>query len=210
MALKRFRPALADCQAAATLQSSSPSSKTLVRLAKCQLSLGQYAAALSTLRSTLEAEPGAPAAVDLQKKIKVLDGHLAAFEKARRKKEWAMARLSLDQAVRAQEGEGGEIPVAWRLWRVEVELARGGWDAASAAAKSVIKFGAVQHELTFDAVMHSEWSPTRSTSSLPEHGSCSSPASSRKHYNTSWRLSVLILDQSPHSSCGSGSRTSSG
>jgi DnaJ homolog subfamily C member 7 len=135
MALKRFRPALADCQAAVALQAAAPQAKTLVRLAKCQQALGQYAAALSTLRAALDADPTHAPAWDLQKKVRVLAGHLESFEAARAKGQWPMARLSLDQAFRAQEAEGGDIPVQWRLWRVEVEIARGGWDAANNAAR---------------------------------------------------------------------------
>lgn len=135
MALKRFWPALADCQAAGALQAGAPQAKTLVRLAKCQQALGQFAAALSTLRGTLDIDPTNTAAWDLQKKVRVLEGHLAAFEAARAKAQWPMARLSLDQAFRAQEAEAGDIPVQWRLWRVEVEIARGGWDAANSAAR---------------------------------------------------------------------------
>ena len=46
-----------------------------------------------------------------------------------------MARLALDKCLQGIEGEGGEIPTEWRLWRVELELARGSWDAANTAAK---------------------------------------------------------------------------
>ena len=57
MALKRFRPALENCQMASTLQAYSPSSKTLLRLARCQLALGSTKPALSTIRSVLALEP---------------------------------------------------------------------------------------------------------------------------------------------------------
>ena len=62
MALRRFKPALADCQAAQTLQADSPSAKTLTRLARCHLALGNPALARSTLDAALKAEPGNAAA----------------------------------------------------------------------------------------------------------------------------------------------------
>jgi DnaJ family protein C protein 7 len=63
IALKRFRPALADCQHAVSLQ-SQPSTgapaplKTLLHLTRCQLALAQTTAALSTLCAVLAAAAG--------------------------------------------------------------------------------------------------------------------------------------------------------
>ena len=138
MALKRYRPALTDCQAAAALQSAEPSAKTLVRLARCQLALGSTASSLSTLRAALELEPGSAGALELQAKVLALEAHLRNFREARARKNWGMARLALDKCLQSIDGEGGEIPTEWRVWRVELELARGSWDAANAAAKCVM------------------------------------------------------------------------
>ena len=135
MALKRFRPALEDCQVAATLQAPSPSSKTLLRLARCQLALGSSTPALSTIRSVLALEPTNAQAVQLRDKVQALENHVRNFEGARKKKEWGLARLCLDKCLQAIEGEGGDIPDEWRIWRVELELTRGNWDAANNAAK---------------------------------------------------------------------------
>ncbi|TFK48414.1 protein prenylyltransferase [Heliocybe sulcata] len=139
MALKRFRPALADCQQAATLQSASPSAKTLVRLARCQLAIGSPTPALSTLRSALEAEPGNAAALQLQEKVLELEAHVRNFDGARARKDWGMARLALDKCFQGIEGEGGDTPTEWRLWRVELELARSNWDAANTAANDALR-----------------------------------------------------------------------
>lgn len=138
MAVKRFKPALADCQQAATLQSSSPSPKTLVRLARCQLSTGSAAPALSTLRSVLAIDHKNAAAIQLQNKVLDLESHLRNFEKAKLQKDYGMARLALDKCLQTMESEGGDTPMQWRLWKVELELARGNWDAASMATKYVL------------------------------------------------------------------------
>ncbi|KAG1774160.1 hypothetical protein EV702DRAFT_1270163 [Suillus placidus] len=139
MALKRFRSALSDCQQAATLQSEDPSSKTLIRLARCQLALGLSEPALSTLRSVLSLEPTNPAALQLKDKVLELENHLRTFESSRTRKEWGMARLALDKCLQSIEAEGGEIPTQWRLWRVELELSRGSWDAANIAANDALR-----------------------------------------------------------------------
>lgn len=135
MALKRFRLALADCQQAAALQSAEPSSKTLIRLARCHLALGSSEPTLTTLRTVLTLEPTNATALQLREKILELEAHLRNFNNAKRTKEWGMARLALDKCLQSIEGEGDEVPTQWRLWRVELELARANWDAANIAAK---------------------------------------------------------------------------
>ena len=135
MALKRFKPALADCQQAATLQADAPQPKTLVRLARCQLSTGSTAPALSTLRTVLALDAKNAAALQLQKRVLELEAHLRNLEGARDRKEWGMARLALDKCMQVIEGEGGDIPIQWQLWRVELEIAKKNWEAASLAAK---------------------------------------------------------------------------
>ena len=109
--------------------------KTLTRLARCQLSTGSTAPALSTLRSVLELEPKNAAALQLQKKVLELEAHLRNFEGAKGRGEFAMARLALEKCIQTMDAEGGDIPIQWRLWRVELELARGSWDNASMSAK---------------------------------------------------------------------------
>ncbi|KAJ3564627.1 hypothetical protein NP233_g8174 [Leucocoprinus birnbaumii] len=139
MGLKRFRPALEDCQHAAALQSSSPSPKTLLRLARCQLALGSSIAASSTIKDILSIESSNAQAIQLREKVKTLEGHVKNFENARAKKEWGLARLALDKCLQAIEGEGGETPEEWRIWRVELELARGNWEAAGMAANDALR-----------------------------------------------------------------------
>ena len=140
MALKRFRPALSDCQQAAILQSAEPSSKTLIRLARCQLALGLSEPALTTLRSVLAFEPNNAAALQLNEKVLELGSHLRTFESARGRKEWGMARLALDKCLQSIEVEDDEIPTQWRLWRVELDhLSRGNWDPVNIATNITAK-----------------------------------------------------------------------
>ncbi|KAF8075276.1 hypothetical protein FPV67DRAFT_1665998 [Lyophyllum atratum] len=139
MALKKFRPALEDCQLAASFQSSSPQPKTLLRLGRCQLALGSTAAALSTVRAILTIEPRNPGALGLRDKVQVLEGHMRNLDAARKRKNWGLARLALDKCLQGIEGEGGEVPTEWRTWRVELELAKGNWDMANAAANDALR-----------------------------------------------------------------------
>jgi len=134
MALKRFKLALADCQQAASLQMDCPSTKTLIRLARCQMALGSSAAALSTIYAVLDLEPANSVALQLQTKVSQLENHQANYLAAMKRKEWALAGSALDRCLQGIWGEGGEIPVKWRLWRTELELARGDWDRANTSA----------------------------------------------------------------------------
>jgi len=135
MSIKRFRPALEDCQDAATLQSAAPIAKTLIRLARCHLALGSPTPALSSLNAALSIDPTNSAGRQLRDAILELSTHLKNVESARARKDWGMARLAMDKCLQAIDGEGDEVPIEWRLWRIELELVRGNWDAATVAAK---------------------------------------------------------------------------
>jgi DnaJ family protein C protein 7 len=135
IALRRFRPALEDCQVAASLQSSSPSPKTLLRLARCQLALGSSTPALSTIGSILTIEPNNTQAVQLRDVAHQLENHVKDVEQARQKKNWVLSQYSLNKCLDTIEGKGGEVPLEWRYWQVELELIRGNWEAADKATK---------------------------------------------------------------------------
>lgn len=62
----------------------------------------------------------------MQTKALELEAHVRNLETSRRRGEWAMARIALDRCLRVVEAEGSEIPIEWRVWRVEIELAREG------------------------------------------------------------------------------------
>ncbi|KAH6915582.1 DnaJ domain-containing protein [Coprinopsis sp. MPI-PUGE-AT-0042] len=145
MALKRFRSAMADCQQAlsilspgtATPSASAPNSAALVkclfRLAKCQFSLGETAAAMSSLTRVFALEATNSPAIQLKHKIEALQAHIKNFEKSKEKKDWGMARLSLDKCTQTMEQE------EWRVWKVELELAKGNWEGASMAANDALR-----------------------------------------------------------------------
>ncbi|THH14585.1 hypothetical protein EUX98_g9592 [Antrodiella citrinella] len=93
----------------------------------------------SSVLHVLTLDPKNAAALTLQKKVQDLEGHLKNFESARGRKDWGMSRLALDKCGQAIESEGGDIPTQWRLWRIELELARGNWDAAGMAANDALR-----------------------------------------------------------------------
>ena len=76
--------------------------------------------------------------MQLWDKIQLLQGQMKNLEVARQRKDWGMVHLALDRCLQSVEGEWEEIPTYWWMLRVELELARGNWDAASITVKSVL------------------------------------------------------------------------
>ncbi|KAF8800864.1 TPR-like protein [Phlegmacium glaucopus] len=139
MALKRFRPALEDCQLAASLQSAAPSSHTLTRLARCQLAVGLSTSTLSSIHKVLALDPRNAEAILLRDKVQILESHLRNFEDAKVNKDWTLVLLALGKCLSAIECEGTDIPVDWTRRRVELELTRGDWEAANTVAKDAVR-----------------------------------------------------------------------
>jgi DnaJ family protein C protein 7 len=135
MSLKRFRLALNDCQRAANIQSTSPNIKTLVRLSRCHFALGSPTPALSSIREALAIEPKNSAAIQLREKVLELESRLRQYEMSRTRKEWNMARFVLDKCLQTIDAESDEVPVEWRLWAIELDVARKNWDAANGSAR---------------------------------------------------------------------------
>lgn len=80
-------------------------------------------------------EPKNSQAMQMKDKVQHLQNHVKNFDQAKKKKDWGLARLALDQCLQSVEGEGSEVPAEWRYWRVELEISRANWEAANNAAK---------------------------------------------------------------------------
>jgi len=88
----------------------------------------------------LSAEPANAQATQMQTRGLELEAHVRNLEMSRRRGEWGMARIALERCLRVVEAEGSELPIEWRIWRVEIELARGNWDGANVTARCVFSF----------------------------------------------------------------------
>ncbi|KAF6760875.1 hypothetical protein DFP72DRAFT_1062616 [Ephemerocybe angulata] len=142
MALKRFKPALEDCQQAMFILSpgsQSPSQSQPPNAAAQVKALLATCALPASLARLLTLEPTNVPAIQLKQKIGMLEGHVKNFETAYGRKDWAMARLALDKCTQSIEAEGGDVPAEWRVWKVELELARGSWEAASIGANEAVR-----------------------------------------------------------------------
>ncbi|KAH9973383.1 hypothetical protein BJV74DRAFT_197470 [Russula compacta] len=142
IAIKRFRPALADCQLAITLETTSTGKsappKMLLRLARCHLALAQTTPALSMLRGVLAEDPENTQAAQMRARALVLEAHVLNLEGSRKRGEWGKTRVALERCLEVVEAEGSEIPVEWQLAHIEIELAHENWDGANSAVNDAL------------------------------------------------------------------------
>jgi hypothetical protein len=53
----------------------------------------------------------------MQTRALELEAPMRNLELSRRRGEWGMARIALEQCLRVVEGEGSELPIEWWIWR---------------------------------------------------------------------------------------------
>jgi hypothetical protein len=151
----------------------------------------------------LSAEPANAQATQMQVRALELEAHVRNLELSRRRGEWGMARIAHERCLRVVEAEGSEIPIEWRIWRVEIELARGNWDGANSAVKCVV------FSFLVLIVMRCGCNQTRRTCSRSVDSFCSFVADSRRHCNMPSRRFDTILATSRRNVCASVLRRSS-
>ncbi|KAG9004908.1 hypothetical protein FRB93_010087 [Tulasnella sp. JGI-2019a] len=136
MALKCFEPAVDDCEVAVLLQDHAPSAKTLGRLAKCRLALGDAGAALRAAQAGIESEDLSsqtyPGLVATKASAELMQLHLDESQVAWHAKSWAHSRVELKKAAAICEGDG---PAHWLVREIKIETALSNWQEATALAK---------------------------------------------------------------------------
>ncbi|KAG9004928.1 hypothetical protein FRB94_001966 [Tulasnella sp. JGI-2019a] len=132
MALKRFKWALNDCQSAAVLQVVSPSYKTLGRLAKCHLALGDPHAVMKAAQEAIECAPSWATRASAE----LMQQYLDESRDARGSKSWEQAKSSLHKAAELCEGV---LPPQWCVWKVEIEMAMCNWTEAATLSKNAVQ-----------------------------------------------------------------------
>ncbi|KAG9043915.1 hypothetical protein FS837_008975 [Tulasnella sp. UAMH 9824] len=136
MAQKKFKLARDDCQTAVSLQSDAPSAKTFARLARCHLALGDAAGALVAVDQALKLDPGNSQCLQTRAQADHIKTHLERCQQSRQQKDWGQARWALEKAMQACEGD---YPVEWRVWKVEIDIAKKNWDDATSSAASALR-----------------------------------------------------------------------
>ena len=135
MSLKRFKPALADCQEAVALQATSPQTRTLNRLSRCQIALGLIDDATRTLQEVLQLEPQNPQALADQARIARIQQDLLNIAREKSKGEWTYVMFGLDRL----EKEVDSPPLAWKITRVEALLGKKRLDDAALLASDLLR-----------------------------------------------------------------------
>lgn len=139
IAQKKFKLARDDCQIAVSLQSDSPSAKTFARLARCHLGLGDADSALVAVDQALKLDPGNAQCLQTRAQADHIKTHLDRCQQSRQQKDWGQARWALEKAMQACEGD---YPVEWRVWKVEIDIAKKNWDDAISSAATALRLEA--------------------------------------------------------------------
>lgn len=126
MSSRLYSSALADCVAAVALQLSSPQSKTLLRLARCQLALGLIPVAQQTLDQLLILDPSNPQVGQERARCARINVHIGNVKRELAKKNWSMVLLGIDAAAKEVE----VTPREWRTWKVEALIGKKKYDEA--------------------------------------------------------------------------------
>lgn len=128
MASRIYSQALADCVAASALQIAAPQSKTLLRLAKCQLELGLIPAAQQTLDQILVLDPSNAQLPNERRRAARMKNHVdnVCRERSSPDKNWTMILLGIDAAAKELE----VTPREWRAWKVEALIGKKRYDEA--------------------------------------------------------------------------------
>ncbi|KAA1466838.1 TPR-like protein [Dentipellis sp. KUC8613] len=129
---RQYSLAEADCQHAINLQERNPPAKAHVLSARCRYACGRPIEALAFIRRALDLEPENGMAKALRAKAKALRDQIHCFEGARARGDWELARTARDNCMRAVLAEGGVPPAQWKCWAVELHIACGDFEMASA------------------------------------------------------------------------------
>ncbi|KAG8869864.1 hypothetical protein FRB97_000650, partial [Tulasnella sp. 331] len=139
MTLKHFRPALDDCYVAALLSHHAPYYKTLARLAKCHLALGDHEAALTTAQASIDCDtirsPDNPSSAT-KASAELMKKHLDQCIDAWQRKSWKEAKQCLSDAIALCEGGPTE---EWSVWDIEMAMARCDWAEVAIAANAALE-----------------------------------------------------------------------
>jgi len=132
------------------MQSDAPQTKTLLRLARCQIATGAPIPALSTLRIVQSLEKAGSQNAELWRlkgKAEEMHQHLETVSHARALKQWAKASLALDSALKLCEGRKDDVPTEWRSWAVAFKIARREYDSALEAIREASRYQTNSPEL---------------------------------------------------------------
>ncbi|KAN0063670.1 hypothetical protein ACQY0O_003719 [Thecaphora frezii] len=149
MSLKMYKPALSDCRLANDLQSKltehgTAPPKTLVRLARCHLYLGDPQAAISVLNPVVTGQSSGDdasvrTATQLAAQAKKVNDHLASFTSYKASQDWTLASIALDQAQAACSLSDADLPLSWRILRATVQLHKGQLDLANSTISDALR-----------------------------------------------------------------------
>ncbi|WFD29585.1 hypothetical protein MSPP1_000594 [Malassezia sp. CBS 17886] len=126
MALNEYGQAAADCRQAVALHAPELAAKARLRLAKCDVALGQLVQAREALSPVLQHGTVAEQAQarEASDQVDAVDRHITSAHAYMSEKNGMLASIALDQAQAAANVTDYSSPRAWQLLRAQVLLHR--------------------------------------------------------------------------------------
>lgn len=143
-----YKQALSDCQLAKDVQSKQSADgvaqpKTLIRLARCHLYLGNPSGALSVLNPLVEQsnldQATRKQVIQLEKQANSVADHLASFQSLSSQADWSVAGFALDQAQQHAGISESDVPLTWRIMRATVHLHKNNLDQANSVIADALR-----------------------------------------------------------------------
>lgn len=117
------------------MQAASPQIKTLARLARCQIALGQIDDASRTVSEVLEMEPRNTQGLADKGRIDRIRTDVVNVEREKGKREWTYVMYGLDSL----EKEVDIPPLPWKVTRVEALLGKKKLEEAALLASDLLR-----------------------------------------------------------------------
>ncbi|KZV76454.1 DnaJ domain-containing protein [Peniophora sp. CONT] len=142
--LKRHQSALEDFQRSVSLQGDVAMGGTFLRIGRCLCALGQPAPATIFLRRALDSESHTdPADADVVrafvKKAQQMQSHMRDYHGAYERGHYRMAKTAHQACLDAVDEQGGQAPLEWICWGIDLQIARGEWEDAHEAVDQELR-----------------------------------------------------------------------
>ncbi|CCL98469.1 uncharacterized protein FIBRA_00467 [Fibroporia radiculosa] len=124
-----FNAAIADFNTAIS-KGLSLTSEEILWMARSHLYLGSTASALFIIEDVLRLDPQNEDARALRKRLMALEVHIQSYQKAQSCANWRAARTAYQSCLTIFAEENGPLPVQFRCWGIELQLAECDWEKA--------------------------------------------------------------------------------
>ncbi|KAG0230765.1 hypothetical protein BGW41_002401 [Actinomortierella wolfii] len=133
MMLKKYKEAASDCQTAISLDPNF--NKAYLRMAKCQLQLGNVSESTRLYNKVLEAEPNNAQAAKEQRQVQQVQAQIDQIQMYMNNKQFGLGANACDRLL----GMVDTVPRAWLVWKGECLIGKKDFSGASSVAMDLLR-----------------------------------------------------------------------